>query len=50
MDKKEGDLATLIDKCNGIDREKLGIKAKNRIKTAYSWQYISDRYEGIWEE
>ncbi|MGO5054862.1 beta 1-4 rhamnosyltransferase Cps2T [Holdemanella porci] len=48
--KKEGDLATLIDKCNGIDREKLGIKAKNRIKTAYSWQYISDRYEGIWEE
>lgn len=48
--KQEGDLATLIDKCNGIDREKLGIRAKNRIKTAYSWQYISDRYEGIWEE
>lgn len=48
--KEDGDLAKLIDECEEIDREPLGIKAKERIKTAYSWEYISKRYEEIWLE
>lgn len=47
--KEEGSLSDLINKCEGIDREKLGRKAKERIKTAYSWEYISDRYAEIWK-
>ena len=46
--KVEGNLAALIDKCEGIDREELGRKAKERIKSAYSWEYISGRYAEIW--
>ena len=46
--KESGNLAALIDKCEGIDREELGKKAKDRIKTAYSWEYISGRYAEIW--
>lgn len=47
--KEPGNLAALIDKCEGIDREELGRKAKERIKTAYSWEFISDRYAEIWK-
>ena len=47
--KEPGNLAALIDKCEGIDREELGRKAKERIKTAYSWEYISGRYAEIWK-
>lgn len=47
--KEPGDLAALIDNCEGIDREELGRKAKDRIKTAYSWDYISGKYAGIWK-
>lgn len=47
--KKDGDLAKLIDKCETVDREPLGIKAKEKIKTAYSWEYISERYAEIWK-
>lgn len=47
--KDDGDLAELIDKCEGMDREELGIKAKERIKTAYSWEYISGKYAEIWK-
>ena len=46
--KEDGDLAQLIDSCEGIDREPLGVKAKARIRTAYSWEYISGRYAEIW--
>lgn len=46
--KEPGDLVALIDRCEGIDREELGKKAKERIKTAYSWEYISGRYAEIW--
>lgn len=45
--KDEGDLAKLIDKADGMkaeDREVLGKKAKERVRTAYSWQFICDRY------
>lgn len=48
--KEDGDLANLIDSCDGMNREELGRKAKERIKTAYSWEYISDRYAEIWCE
>ena len=47
--KEDGNLASLIDKCEGIDREPLGIKAKERIRTSYSWKYISGRYAEIWK-
>lgn len=45
--KDEGNLAVLIDKADKYSREKietLGVKAKTRIKTAYSWRYITDLY------
>ena len=47
--KEEGNLAHLIDRCEEIDREELGRKAKERIKTAYSWELISNRYAEIWK-
>lgn len=47
--KGDGNLAQLINDCEGIDREELGRKAKERIKTAYSWEYISGRYAEIWK-
>lgn len=46
--KEDGSLSDLINKCEGMDREELGRKAKERIKTAYSWEYISSRYAEIW--
>lgn len=47
--KEDGNLAQLIDSCEGMEREELGRKAKERIKKAYSWQYIADRYAKIWK-
>ena len=46
--KGDGNLAKLIDECDEMDREELGKKAKERIKTAYSWDYISGRYANLW--
>ncbi len=48
--KEDGNLSNLIDKCEGIGREELSCKAKERIRTAYSWEYISSRYAKIWCE
>ncbi len=45
--KKPGDLASLIakvDKMSKEERQALGVKAKERVNTVYSWQYICDRY------
>lgn len=45
--KKQGSLAGLIDKADKVDTDKraeYGRKAKQRIKDAYSWQLICDRY------
>lgn len=45
--KENGKLAALIDKVDKMsaeDRDKYGIKAKNRIKIAYSWPLITDKY------
>lgn len=47
--KEEGNLAHLIDDCENMDREKFGRMAKERIKTAYSWEYISNKYAEIWK-
>ena len=47
--KEPENLAALIDKCEGMEREELGRKAKERIRTAYSWEYISGRYAEIWK-
>lgn len=47
--KESGDLARLIDDCDNIDREELSMKAKLRISNAYSWAFISKRYESIWK-
>lgn len=46
--KEEGNLAKLIDSCENINREELGRKAKERIKTAYSWEHIADMYSNLW--
>lgn len=45
--KEDGNLAQLIDKADAMkpeDRLALGAKAKERVRTAYSWQFICDRY------
>lgn len=45
--KEDGNLAALIEKADRISAEKraeYGRKAKQRIKDAYSWQFICDEY------
>lgn len=45
--KDTGNLAMLIDEADSMsseDRFALGKKAKERVRTAYSWQLICDRY------
>lgn len=45
--KKDGNLAQLIDKADTISPEKIaeyGRRAKERIRSAYSWEYISGKY------
>lgn len=45
--KEEGNLAALIGRADRMDQETIeamGQKAKNRIRQAYSWEYISGRY------
>lgn len=48
--KDVGNLAKLIDKCENMDREEFGRKAKERIKLLYSWEQISNKYKQIWED
>lgn len=46
--KEEGNLARLIEMADTMDYseiEEYGKKAKNRIKEAYSWEYIAGKYE-----
>ena len=45
--KEDENLARLIDKADLMSARKIdefGLKAKQRIKVAYSWNYIADRY------
>ena len=51
--KKTGDLAGLIDQTDQMsneEREELGRKAKERIKSAYTWQFIADKYKRLFSE
>ena len=48
--KEEGSLANLIDQADMFAQETidaLGMKAKARIKSAYSWSFISGRYAEV---
>lgn len=49
-DKEEGNLAKLINYADALSKDeidKLGQAAKARIKEAYSWEFISDRYKEV---
>ena len=49
--KKDGDLAGLIDRVDektSEDRAEYGRRAKERIKSAYSWQFIGEEYKKLW--
>ena len=48
--KEEGNLAELIHRADRLSKEEiaaLGRKAKNRIRTNYSWEYIVALYEAL---
>lgn len=50
--KEFGNLAVLIEQADvmsAAELEKLGESARHRIAEAYSWQYISDGYLGLWQ-
>lgn len=50
--KEEGNLAALIDETDKMTPEQIkdmGLRAKKRIETAYSWKYICDKYLGIFQ-
>lgn len=49
--KDSGSLSSLIDKADGMDsklRIEYGLKAKERIKSAYSWKFIGEMYQRQW--
>lgn len=49
--KEDGNLAGLIDRIDSMDalqRQKYGKLAKERIRTAYSWELIASKYITIW--
>lgn len=49
--KEDGSLAKLIDEVDQYSDEiinELGKAAKERIRSAYSWKYICDRYADVW--
>lgn len=49
--KEEGNLSALIDRADQLAAEEvheLGIKAKERIKSAYSWNAIAGEYEKLY--
>lgn len=49
-EKMDGSLSALIDKADAMEeseREAMGVKAKQRIAEAYSWEFISKRYAEV---
>lgn len=51
--KEDGNLADLIDSADKLSQEdidELGQKAKERIRTAYSWEYICEKYKKCFVE
>lgn len=50
--KDAGNLASIIDKADEMDEEtrlEFGKKAKARVREAYSWKYITERYAEVFE-
>ena len=48
--KDAGNLAALIDLADQFSQDEidaLGMKAKQRVKTAYSWEFIAGKYEEV---
>lgn len=48
---EEGSLCELIDKVDRMDsqqRSVYGLKAKERIRSAFSWEFIGDKYKELW--
>lgn len=51
--KQNGHLAKIIEKADAFDAAKIadyGRKAKQRVKEAYSWEFISGKYERLFTE
>lgn len=51
--KEDGNLANLIDQADQMteeDIEKLSERSTDRIRDAYSWQFIADEYQQLWRE
>ena len=51
--KEKGSLAALIDRADRMgpeERSRYGAAAKERIRSAYSWQFIGDEYKKLWLE
>ena len=49
--KEDGNLAGLIDRTDKMDPEmklEYGRKAKQRIRSAYSWGFIGEEYKKVW--
>ena len=49
--ESEGSLSALIDIADKMDRQlynEYGVRAKNRIRTAYSWNLIGNKYKKVW--
>ena len=49
--KSDGNLAGLIDRADGMKAEEkaeYGRRAKERIKNAYSWEFIGNEYKRVW--
>lgn len=48
---EEGSLSKLIDEADAMDakeRSEYGLKAKERIKNAFSWEHIGQEYKKLW--
>lgn len=49
--KEQGSLSALIEKADSMDedsRKEYGKRAKERIRDAFSWQFIGDEYKKVW--
>ena len=49
--KDAGSLSRLIDRVDEMDaaqRAEYGLKARERVKSAYSWPFIGDAYKRVW--
>lgn len=45
--KEDGSLADLLDGLGSIDSEDYGKRAKQRMKDAYGWKSVADKYEEV---